>query len=119
LTSQMLCIRKRNGLLRASTMATQSLLKAEEARQAGGMVQVGESDDTPKIGLAPGKKKETLEANLGNGVKFPVKLTLVPHQPGMELDAKPELLNFKFTQFSDESGPGSCSPMAHMPNMHR
>jgi hypothetical protein len=93
-------------------------LKAEETRQASGTVQVGESDDAPKIDLAPGRKKETLEANLGNGVKFPVTLTLLLHLPGMEQDAKPELFNFRFAQFTDERGPGTCHPMANMPNMH-
>jgi hypothetical protein len=93
-------------------------LKAEETRQASGTVQVGESDDAPKIDLTPGKKKETLEAKLGGGVKFPLTLTLLLHLPGMEPDAKPELFNFKFTQFTDERGPGSCHPMANMPNMH-
>jgi len=92
-------------------------LKAEETRQASGTIQVGESDDAPKIDLAPGRKKETLEANLGNGVKFPVTLTLLLHLPGMEPDAKPELFNFKFTQYTDERGPGTCHPMANMPNM--
>jgi hypothetical protein len=92
-------------------------LKAQETRQASGTVQVGESDDAPKIDLAPGKKKETLEASLGNGVKFPVTLTLLMHLPGMQPDAKPELFNFKFTQFTDERGPGTCHPMASMPNM--
>ena len=52
-------------------------LKVEETRQASGTVQIGESDDAPKIDLSPGKKKETLEASLGNGVKFPVTLTLL------------------------------------------
>jgi hypothetical protein len=94
-------------------------LKAEETRQATGTVQVGESDDAPKIDLAQGKKKETLEASLGNGVKFPVTLTLLLHLPGMEPDAKPELFNFTFTQFTDERGPGTCHPMANMPNMCR
>jgi hypothetical protein len=94
-------------------------LKAEETRQASGTVQVGESEDAAKIDLAPGKKKETLEANLGNGVKFPVTLTLLLHLPGMEQDAKPELFNFTFTQFTDERGPGTCHPMANMPNMCR
>jgi hypothetical protein len=92
-------------------------LKAEETRQANGTVQLGESDDAPKIDLVPGKKKETLEANLGNGVKFPVTLTMLLHLPGMEPDAKPELFNFNFTQFTDEHGPGSCRPMSSMPNM--
>ena len=90
-------------------------LKAEETRQASGTVQVGESDDAPKIDLAPGKKKETLEANLGNGVKFPLTLTLLLHLPGMEPDAKPELHNFRFTRITNERGPESCSPMAKMP----
>lgn len=94
-------------------------LKAEQTRQASGTVQVGESEDAPKIDLAPGKKKETLEANLGNGVKFPVTLTLLLHLPGMEPDAKPELFNFTFTQFTDERAPGTCHPMANMPNMCR
>jgi hypothetical protein len=92
-------------------------LKAEETRQASGTVQIGESDDSPKIDLAPGKKKETLEVNLGNGIKFPVTLTLLLHLPGMEPDAKPELFNFTFGQFTDERGPGTCHPMANMPNM--
>jgi hypothetical protein len=43
-----------------------------------------------EIDLGPGKKKERLEANLGNGVKFPVSLTPLLHLPGMEPDAKPE-----------------------------
>ena len=92
-------------------------LKAKETRQSSGTVQIGESRDTSKIDLSPRKKKETLEANLGNGVKFQLTLTLLLHLPGMEPDAKPEVFNFKFTQYTDKRGPGSCSPMANMPNM--
>ncbi len=92
-------------------------LKAEETRLASGTVQVGESDNAPKIDLAPGKERETLEANLGSGVKFPATITLHLHLPGMKPDAKPELFNFKFTQFTDERGLGSRSPKANMPNM--
>src|ERR1700674_3731205 len=65
-------------------------LKAEKPGKANGTLQIGESDDAPKIDLAPGKKKETLEANLGNGVKFPLPLPILLHLPGMEPDAKPE-----------------------------
>jgi hypothetical protein len=93
-------------------------LKAEETRKASGTVQIGEADDAPKIELAPGKKKETLEANLGSAIKFPVDLTLLLRLPGMAPDAKPELFNFTFKQFTDERGPGTCHPMANMPNMH-
>jgi hypothetical protein len=48
-----------------------------------------------------------------------VTLTLLLHLPGMEPDAKPELFNFTFAQFTDERGPGTCHPMANMPNMCR
>jgi hypothetical protein len=92
-------------------------LKAEETRQASGTVQIGDSEDAPKINLRPGRKKETLEASLGDRMKFPVSLTLLVHLPGMPADAKPELFNFTFTGFTDEQEPGSCSPMANMPNM--
>ena len=92
-------------------------LKAEQTREANGTVQVGDSEDAPKIPLAPGKKKETLEANLGEGVKPPVALTLVLHLPGMAPDANPELFNFKFAQFTDENGPGTTAPMGNMPGM--
>src|SRR6266851_5423939 len=62
-------------------------------------------------------KKETLEADLGNGVKFTVTVTLLLHLSGMEPDAKPELFNLKFRRFADELGYRSRSPMANMPNM--
>ena len=89
-------------------------LKAEETKQASGTVQIGDSEDAPKINLGPGKKKEALEVSLGDAVKFPVTLTLLLHLPGMAPDAKPELFNFKFTQFTDERGPGTCTPMPKM-----
>jgi hypothetical protein len=63
------------------------------------------------------KRKETLEATSGDGVKFLVTLTLLLHLPGMEPDAKPELFDLKFTQSTDERGPGSCHLIAKMPNM--
>ncbi len=92
-------------------------LVAEQTRQASGTVQVGESDDAPKIQLARGMKNETLEANLGSGVKFPATLTLLLHLPGMAPNAKPELFNFKFTTFTVEPAPGGCKPMPDMPDM--
>ena len=64
-------------------------------------------------------KKETLEASLGNGVKFPVTPPPLPHLPGMEPDAKPESFHFTFTQFTDVRGPATCHFRANMPNMHR
>ena len=67
--------------------------------------------------IAARLEKETLEANLGNGVKFTVIVTLLLHLSGMEPDAKPELFNLKFRRFADDLGYGSCKPMANMPNM--
>jgi hypothetical protein len=92
-------------------------LNAEEMKQVRGTIQVGESDTAPKIPLIPGSRKETLEANLGDRVRFPVTISLQLHLPGMESSAKPEWFNFKFTKFTDERGSGNCSPMANMPNM--
>jgi hypothetical protein len=62
-------------------------------------------------------EKEMLEAGLGSGVKFLAALNLLLHLCGTEPDAKPELFNIRFTEFTDERGPGSCSAMACMPNM--
>jgi hypothetical protein len=93
-------------------------LKAEETRKTSGTVQIGDSDDAPKIGFAPGKKKETIEAKLGDAVKLPINLTVLLRLPGMSEDSKPELFNFTFDKFTDEHGPGSCRPMPSMPNMH-
>jgi hypothetical protein len=77
-------------------------LSAEETRKAGGTVQIGDSENAPKISLTPGKKMETLEANLGNGLKFPVALTVLLRLPGMSAGSRPELYNFTFKQFMDE-----------------
>jgi hypothetical protein len=62
-------------------------------------------------------KRKTLEVNLGNGVKFPWVVTLLLRLPGMEADAKLELFDFEFTQFTDGLGPGTRYPMANTPNM--
>jgi hypothetical protein len=44
--------------------------------------------------------KETLEAHLVNGVKFPMPSTLLLRLCGAERDGKPELRGFNFTQFT-------------------
>ncbi len=54
---------------------------------------------------------------MGNGVKLPCVVTLHLRLPGMEADAKLELFDFEFTQFTDGLGPGIRYPMANMPNM--
>jgi hypothetical protein len=92
-------------------------LTADQAKQASGTIQIGESEDARKIALAPGKSEETLEAALGANVKFPVAVTLLLHLPGMAPSAKPELFNFTFSQFTDKNGPGTSVPMANMPGL--
>ena len=92
-------------------------LKADQVKEASGTIQIGDSVDAPKITLGPGKKKETMEAALGGEVKFPVAITMLLHLPGIAPDAKPELFNFTFTQFTDEHGPGTSAPMGKMPGM--
>jgi hypothetical protein len=93
-------------------------LKAEEIRKASGTVQIGDPEKAPKIALAPGKQMETMEAKLGNGVKFPVALTVLLRLPGMPANSKPELFNFVFKQFTQAAAAGGCTPMAGMSNMH-
>jgi hypothetical protein len=77
-------------------------LIAEETRKASGTVQIGDSEKAPKIMLVPGKADETLEANLGAGVKFPTALTVLLRLPGMSAGSKPELFSFTFARFTQE-----------------
>lgn len=88
-----------------------------EMKRVRGFIQVGDSENAPKIPLIPGSKKETLEANLGDRVRFPVAITLQLHLPGMESSAKPELFNFRFAEFTDGRRSQNCRPMAGMPDM--
>ena len=92
-------------------------LKLEQVKLASGTIQIGDSEDAPKIPLGPGKKKESMEASIGSDPKFPVAITLLLHLPGMAPDAKPELFNFTFDKFTDENGPGTSAPMGNMPGM--
>ena len=46
-------------------------LKPDQVKLTSGTIQIGDSEDAPKIPLGPGKKKEALEASLGADVKFP------------------------------------------------
>jgi|SRR5665213_1151777 len=92
-------------------------LSEAEMKKVHGSIQIGETDSGPVIPLIPGSKKETLEANLGDRVRFPVTISLRLYLPGMDSSAKPELFNFKFAEFTVVRGSGNCSPMANMPNM--
>jgi hypothetical protein len=92
-------------------------LKADQTKEAGGSVQIGESDSAPKIALGPSKKEEALEANLGEGMKFPVTLTVMIHLPGMPPHTRPELFTFKFSKFTDENSSEACVPSMKMQGM--
>jgi hypothetical protein len=92
-------------------------VKADQVKKASGTIQIGESEDAPKIALAPGKSEGTLEAALGANVKFPVAVTLLLHLPGMPPAAKPELFNFTFRQFTNENGHGTSAPTRNTPRV--
>jgi hypothetical protein len=92
-------------------------LKLDQVKLASGTIQIGDSEDAPKIALGPGKKKESMEASIGADPKFPVAITLLLRLPGMAPDAKPELFNFTFAKFTDENAAGSSAPMGNMPGM--
>lgn len=92
-------------------------LKLEQVKLASGTIQIGDSEDAPKISLGPGKKKESMEASIGANPKFPVAITLLLRLPGMAPDSKPELFNFTFDKFTDENAAGSSAPMGNMPGM--
>jgi hypothetical protein len=92
-------------------------LNETEMKKVHGTVQLGETDSALKIPLVPGIKKETLEANLADRVRFPVHISLRLFLPGMESSAKPELFNFRFAGFTDSRKSGNCRPMSGMPDM--
>jgi hypothetical protein len=80
-------------------------------------VHLGESDYAPRIDLGSGKKKETLEAILGKGVKFTVSVSPPVPLSGGEPDAKSRLFRFKFKALTAVGGRGRRIPMAGMSNM--
>ena len=70
-------------------------LSAERQRtlQAIGMAQIRESNGAAKIRATAGEKKEKLEADSGNRVKFEVSKTLLQLLPGMEPHSQLGLFN--------------------------
>ena len=67
--------------------------------------------------LAARLKKETLEANLGDKVKFPVTFTLILNLSGIGSHAIQELFAIKFVQFTGACGLGACGLLANVPIM--
>jgi len=57
------------------------------------------------VKLSHSQEKESLEADLAYGVKFTAGITPALPLLGMELDAKPELFNFRFPESAVEYGP--------------
>jgi hypothetical protein len=97
---------------------SQPFVKGRGNRASQGNGTGRRSEDALKIGLVPGKKKETLEAKLGSRVKFLVALAINPALPGMKPDVRREWICFEFGQFTDERGPGCCSPKGDTANTH-
>ncbi|MBI3895076.1 MAG: hypothetical protein HY313_04015 [Acidobacteria bacterium] len=74
-----------------------------ELKKTTGTVRWGESDDAPEIPLRVVESSETLEADIGKAVDFPITLTLLLKLPGMPSDAKPELFTFLFSHYSEQT----------------
>jgi hypothetical protein len=92
-------------------------LSAAKVTQASGTVQIGESDNAPRVPLVVGKDGRTLEASLGEDLKLPVTLTLSLHLPDVAPNARPEVFTFPFSHFIAEDAPRRPSaPMAHSGN---
>jgi hypothetical protein len=75
-------------------------LAKDKMKQVSGTVQMGESDDAPKLPLVLSKDGKTMELPLPPGTKLPVTLTLLMRFPGMAADARPELFTFPFNKYT-------------------
>lgn len=53
---------------------------------------------------------------MGNEVRFLLTLTQPIHPPRVAPEAKPELFNFEFVQFTSERGPGNGGAVLNVPN---
>ncbi len=77
-------------------------LSTAEVRGASGFIQVGDSDDAPKISLRMGKNGHTLETSLGKDLKLPVTINLFLHFRGSNPNDRPEVFTFPFRHYIEE-----------------
>jgi hypothetical protein len=80
-------------------------LTAEKVKQAKGTVQLGDSEDAPKIPLTLAKDGQTLEVALPRGTKLPLSITLLLHLPGTKSGDKAEVFNFHFSHYVGANAP--------------
>jgi hypothetical protein len=84
-------------------------LPAQKVRQARGTVQLGESEDAPKLPLTLARDGRTLEVALPRGTKLPLTIALLLHFPDTKPEAKEEIFDFHFSHY------GSVTLPAHHP----
>lgn len=80
-------------------------LPTAEVRGSSAYIQVGDSEDAPKLFLAPGKVGNVLETSLGKNLKLPVTITLYLRFQGAKPNARPEVFTFPFSQYVEENAP--------------
>jgi hypothetical protein len=73
-------------------------LSAADVQQASGSVQVGDSENAPRIPLAMGKDGRTLEAAIKE-LKLPVTITLWLRFRNSNQQVKPEVFTFPFSHY--------------------
>jgi hypothetical protein len=92
-------------------------LTAEKVKQAKGTVQLGDSEDAPKIPLTLAKDGQTLEAALPRGTRLPLSITLLLHLPDAKPGAKAEVFDFHFSHYVGANAPaqhpGSMNHSGH------
>jgi hypothetical protein len=87
-------------------------LSVARAQQVTGNVQMGESDDAPRIPLVAGKSGQTLEARLSKDLKLPVTITLWLHFGDLGPNTRPEVFTFPFSHSiaaDDHTGPTAAA----------
>ena len=74
-------------------------LSSAKVQQVSGTVQVGESDNAPKIPLVVGKSGHTLEVSFSKDLKLPVTITLSLRFQDLGPNVKPEIFTFPFSHY--------------------
>jgi hypothetical protein len=74
-------------------------LSAAEVQGASANVQVGESENAPRIPLVVGKDRRTLEVAMSKDLKLPVTINLSLRFQGSDPNARPEVFTFPFSHY--------------------
>ena len=92
-------------------------LKPERVKLAQGTIQIGDSEDAPKIPLVLANGGLYLEAALGPSLRLPVKLNVSLRLPGAAPSAKAEIFTFPFSHYIANDAP-SALPATSAPSGH-